>query len=142
MLSAKELQAKIAAAQAAKASEALKHQQAEEAEKAALAERFSKPSGLTDEEIMERADRIISRAAENGLLSVQVFRFPNHLCTDNGRAINQHEAGWENTLTGVGKEIHEFWKRQLQKRGYKIRYFIVDYPGGMPGDVGVTLSWD
>ena len=142
MLSAKELQAKIAQAQAAKASEALKHQQAADAEKAALMERLSKPSGLSDKEILERADRIISRAAENGLLSVQVYRFPNHLCTDNGRAINQHEAGWEKTLTGVGKEIHEFWKRELQKRGYKIRYDIVDYPGGMPGDVGITLSWD
>ena len=50
MLTAKELQAKIAAAQAAKASEAMKHLQAEEAEKAALMERLSKPSGLTDDE--------------------------------------------------------------------------------------------
>jgi hypothetical protein len=73
---------------------------------------------------------------------VQVYRFPNHLCTDHGRAINQHERGWEKTLTGVGKEIYEFWKRELDKRGYKIRYDIVDYPGGMPGDVGITLSWD
>src|SRR5688572_31510613 len=105
MLTAKELQAKIAAAQAVKAAEALKHQQAAEAEKAALLDRLSKPSGLDDAEIMERANRVISRAAENGLLSVQVFRFPNHLCTDNGRAINQHEPGWEKTLTGYGKEI-------------------------------------
>ena len=141
MLTAKELQAKIAQAQAAKAAEAMKHQQAEEAEKAALSDRLSKPSGLSDKEILERANRIISRAAENGLLSVQVYRFPNHLCTDNGRAINQHEAGWEKTLTGVGKEIYDFWKRELEKRGYKIRYDIIDYPGGMPGDVGITLSW-
>jgi hypothetical protein len=141
MLTAKELQAKIAAVQAAKASEALKHEQAAEAEKAALLERFSKPSGLSDDDIMEKANRVISRAAENGLLSVQVFRFPNHLCTDNGRAINQHEPGWEKTLTGYGKEIYDFWKRQLEPRGYRIRYQVIDYPGGMPGDVGITLSW-
>jgi len=142
MLTAKELQAKIAAVQAAKASEALKHEQAAEAEKAALLERFSKPSGLSDDDIMEKANRVISRAAENGLLSVQVFRFPNHLCTDNGRAINQREAGWERTLVGYPKEIYEFWKRKLQPLGYRIRYDIVDYPGGMPGDVGISLSWD
>jgi hypothetical protein len=35
---------------------------------------------------------------ENG---VQVRRFPNQLCTDKGRAINQQEPGWDNTLTGV-----------------------------------------
>ncbi len=141
MLTARELQAKIAAAEAAKASEALKHHQAEEAAKAAMLERFSKPSGLSDDAIMEKANIIISRAAENGLLSVQVFRFPNHLCTDNGRAINQHEPGWESTLTGYAREIHEFWKRQLQPRGYHIRFDIIDYPGGMPGDVGITISW-
>jgi hypothetical protein len=141
MLTAKELQAKIAAAEAARAAEALKHQNAQEAAKAALMERLSKPSGLSDDEIVEKARVIIERAVENGLLSVQVLRFPNHLCSDNGRAINQHEEGWEKTLRGIPKELYEFWKRQLQPRGYHIRYEILDYPGGMPGDVVVTISW-
>jgi hypothetical protein len=142
MLTAKELQAKIAAAEAAKVAEALKHHNAQEAAKQALIERLSKPSGLSDDEIVDKARNIVERAVENGLMSVQVLRFPNHLCSDNGRAINQHEAGWETTLTGIPKELYEFWKRQLQPRGYHIRYDIVDYPGGMPGDIGVTLSWD
>ena len=142
MLSVKELQAKIALAESAKASAALKAQQAEDAAKTALFERLSKPSGLTDDEIMDKANVVISRAAENGLMSVQVFRFPNHLCTDHGRAINQQEPGWENTLTGHGKEIYEFWKRRLEPLGYRIGYSITDYPGGMPGDVRITLRWD
>jgi hypothetical protein len=142
MLSVKELQAKIALAEAAKTSQALKAQQAEDAAKAELFERLSKPSGLSDDEIMDKANVVISRAAENGLMSVQVFRFPNHLCTDHGRAINQQEPGWENTLTGHAKEIYEFWKRRLQPLGYRIGYSITDYPGGMPGDVRITLRWD
>lgn len=141
MLTAKELQAKIAAAEAAKAAEAMKHQNAQDAARQALMDRLSKPSGLTDDAVLEKARVIIERAVENGLLSVQVFRFPNHLCSDNGRAINQHEAGWETTLTGIPKELYEFWQRQLQPRGYHIRYEILDYPGGMPGDVVVSLSW-
>lgn len=141
LLSVKELQAKIAEAEAAKAAAALHHQQAEEAEKKALLDRLSKPSGLSDDEVSERASAIINRAVENGLMAVQVFRFPHHLCTDNGRAINQAEPGWENTLTGIPKEIYEFWKRRLQPAGYHIRYEVIDYPGGMPGDIGVTLSW-
>lgn len=141
LLTVKELQMKIAAVESAKASAALKRQAAEDHEKAELLERLSKPSGKSDEEVMEKASIIINRAVENGLLSVQVFRFPHTLCTDNGRAINQGEKGWEKTLTGIPKEIYEFWGRQLQPRGYHIRYEIIDYPGGMPGDVGIVLSW-
>ena len=141
LLTVKELQMKIAEAESAKASAALMRQQAEDREKAELLERLTRPSGLSDDEVMEKASIIINRAVENGLLSVQVFRFPHTLCTDNGRAINQGEQGWETTLTGIPKEIYEFWKRQLQPRGYHIRYEIIDYPGGMPGDVGIILSW-
>jgi hypothetical protein len=141
LLSAKELMAKIAKVEGEKASKAMKAHEAAEAEKQALLDRLSRPSGLSDDEVMEKAAIIVNRAVENGMTSVQVFRFPNHICTDNGRAINQVEEGWEQTLTGVPKEIYEFWKRQLKPRGYHIRYEIIDYPGGMPGDVGIFLSW-
>ena len=141
LLTVKELQAKIAEAEGAKASAAQKAMHAEEEEKRALLERLSKPSGLSDDEVMEKASIIINRAVENGQMSVQVFSFPHTLLTDNGRAINQAEAGWEATLTGIPKEIYDFWKRQLQPRGYHIRYETLNYPGGMPGDIGIVLSW-
>jgi hypothetical protein len=141
ILSAKELMAKIAKVEGEKASKAMKAHEAAEAEKQAMLDRLARPSGLSDDEVMEKAAIIVNRAVENGMTSVQVFRFPNHICTDNGRAINQVEEGWENTLTGIPKEIYEFWKRQLKPRGYHIRYEIIDYPGGMPGDVGIFLSW-
>ena len=141
ILSAKELMAKIAKVEGEKASKAMKAHEAAEAEKQALLDRLARPSGLSDDEVMEKAAIIVNRAVENGMTSVQVFRFPNHICTDNGRAINQVEEGWEQTLTGVPKEIYDFWKRQLKPRGYHIRYEIIDYPGGMPGDVGIFLSW-
>jgi hypothetical protein len=141
LLSAKELMAKIAKVEGEKASKAMKAHEAAEAEKQELRDRLSRPSGLSDDEVMEKAAIIVNRAVENGMTSVQVFRFPNHVCTDNGRAINQAEEGWESTLTGIPKEIYEFWQRQLKPRGYHMRYEIIDYPGGMPGDVGIFLSW-
>jgi hypothetical protein len=140
-LSAQELRKKIAIAEGEKASAAAKKLAVVEAEKKALLERMSKPSGLSDEQILEKASIIINHAVENGLTMVQVYRFPHTLCTDNGRAINQAEEGWETTLAGVPKEIYDFWHRQLRPRGYHIRYEIIDYPGGMPGDVGIILSW-
>jgi hypothetical protein len=90
---------------------------------------------------MARAAAIIKRAANSGLTEVFVFRFPNELCTDRGRAINQGEPGWEKTLTGLPKELFDFFEKHLKPRGYHVAYQIVDFPGGMPGDVGVTLKW-
>lgn len=138
---AQEVMEKLALAEAEKASvEARKHAAAE-AEKKALIDKITKPSGVSDEEALKRVATIIERAVANGLTEVQVYRFPNAICTDRGRAINQGEPGWEATLTGVPKEIYEFWDRQLRPRGYKLRVQIIDFPGSVPGDVGITLKW-
>jgi uncharacterized protein (DUF1778 family) len=138
---ANDLMKKIALREAEKASEAARARNAEEAEKQALLEKLSKPSGVSDDDRMARAAAIIKRAADNGLTEVFIGRFPNQLCTDRGRAINQQEAGWENTLTGLPKEFFEFWQKHLKSRGYRIRFQVVDFPNGMPGDIGVTLAW-
>jgi len=132
---------KMALAEAEEASkQAAKHAEAE-AEKKALVDHMRKPSGVSDEEGIRRAVKIIERAVSNGLTEVQVYRFPNQMCTDKGRAINQQEPGWENTLTGVPKEIYQLWAKYFRERGYKLRVEIVDFPGGMPGDVAMTLKW-
>ena len=138
---AQDLMEKLALAEAEKASQAARKQAADEAEKKALIDKLTKPSGVSDEEALKRVAAIVERAVANGLTEVQVYRFPNTLCTDHGRAINQQEAGWEATLTGVPKEIYEFWDRQLRPLGYKLKVQIIDFPGGMPGDVGITLKW-
>jgi hypothetical protein len=139
---AKDFMQRLALAEAEEASkQARKHAEAE-AEKQALLDHYQKPSGVSDEEGIRRAIKIIERAVSNGRTEVQVCRFPNQLCTDHGRAINQQELGWETTLTGVPKEIHQLWAKYFRERGYKLRVEILDFPGGMPGDVGMTLKWD
>ena len=138
---AEQMMEKLALAEAEKADAAVKKQAEAEAEKQVLLEKFIKPSGVSEEERMKRAAAIIERAAANGLTEVLVGKFPNALFTDHGRAINQQEPGWEKTLTGVPKELYEFWERQLRPLGYKLRFQIVDWPGGMPGDIGMTLKW-
>ncbi len=138
---ADDLRRKIAEVEAQKASDFMRKQEAAEAEKRELLDKLSKPSGVSDEERMKRAAAIINRAVSNGLTEVLVGTFPNQICTDRGRAINQQEPGWENTLTGLPKELFEFWRKHLQPRGYKIKCEIVNFPNGMPGDVGITLSW-
>ena len=104
-------------------------------------EQLQRPSGLSDDEAIARALKLIEGAVQSRRTEVQVYRFPNTLCTDNGRAINQIEPGWQSTLTGVPKEVYELWERQFKDRGYKLRVEIIDYPNGMPGDVAMTLTW-
>src|SRR5215470_10208463 len=139
--SAKDIQKQAALKEAQKADEHAKRLAAAEAEKQALIDRLSKPSGLSEDEKIKLASTVIQRAVRNGLSEVQVYRFPNSLCTDRGRAINQQEAGWEKTLTGIPAEIFQLWSDYLKPRGYRIRYQIVDFPGGVPGDISVTLAW-
>jgi hypothetical protein len=139
--SAKDCMRKIAQVEAEKASEYLLREGAAETEKKALLDQLAKPSGVSDEERMKRAASIIKRAVDNGLTEVLIGEFPKELFTDRGRAINQAERGWETTLTGLPKELYDFWRKHLQPRGYKMRFQIVDFPGGMPGDIGITLSW-
>src|SRR5689334_11891409 len=139
--SAQQMMEKLALAEAEKADAAVRRQAEAEAEKKLLIDKITKPSGVSDEEAMKRVAVIVNRAVSNGLTEVQVYRFPNKLCTDNGRAINQQEPGWEKTLTGLPKEMYEFWDRRLRPLGYKLRFQIVDWPDGMPGDVGISLKW-
>jgi hypothetical protein len=139
--SAKELQKLASIKEAEKAEERLRFMAAADAEKRALIEKLSKPSGLSEEQKIELASNVIQRAVRNGLKEVQVYRFPNSLCTDRGRAINQREPGWEKTLTGIPLEIYQLWSDHLKPRGYRIRYEIVDFSSGMPGDVCVVIVW-
>jgi hypothetical protein len=138
---AEDCRKRMAEAEAEKASEYMRRQAKEAAEKKALLDQLSKPSGVSDEERMKRAAAIIKRAIDNGLEEVQVGTFPNSLLTDRGRAINQQEPGWENTLTGLPKELFAFWKQYLQPKGYRIKFQIVDWSGGKPGDIGISLNW-
>src|ERR1700742_2818126 len=138
---AKEIQRRAALADAEKAEQYAQKLAAAEAEKRALIERLSKPSGLSEDEKIQLAANVIQRAVRNGLSEVQVYRFPNSLCTDRGRAINQREAGWEKTLTGIPREIFQLWSDYLKPRGYRIRYQIVDFPGGVPGDISIVVVW-
>lgn len=139
--SAKDVMSMLDSARAEDASKQAKKDAQAAAEKKALLDHLRAPSGVSEEEGIRRAIKVIERAVANGQTEVQVYRFPNQLCTDNGRAINQQEPGWETTLTGVPKEIYQLWDKYFRPRGYKLRAEIVSFPNGMPGDVALTLRW-
>ena len=92
-------------------------------------------------EAKARVTLAVRRAAERGEKELQVMKFSSEFCTDKGRAINNFEADWPETLTGFAKEAYEAWEEHLRPLGYKLRAQILDYPNGMPGDVGLILYW-
>ncbi len=92
-------------------------------------------------EIVQRAITRWQNAARQGDQEVEVIRFPSQLCTDDGRAINNGEPDWSRTLVGVPAQIYEIWERHLRPRGFGLKAYIVDFPDGKPGDVGMYIHW-
>jgi hypothetical protein len=123
-----------------KLQELLKRNQKAEEERTALHRTFE-----TREVDPAEARRVVSalvrRAAEEGKHEVLVLQFPSEWCTDGGRAINSFEPHWPETLTGFAKRGYEYYEKELRPAGYKVRAQIVNYPGGIPGDVGIFLIW-
>ena len=139
--SAADLKRRMAEREAAKAAEELRRmREQEEKQKAVMAE-FHKPPERTPEELMNFVMRLVDHAAESGQTEVQVYRFPNSLCTDGGRRINNTLPNWEETLEGRPKLGYEFWRDHLRPLGFGFKAEVLEYPGGMPGDIGFFLTW-
>src|SRR6201997_5365712 len=141
IFSAADLKRRMAERQAAKAAEELQRmREHEEKQKAVMAE-FHKPPERTPEQLMQLVTTLVNHAAEAGQTEVQVYRFPNQLCTDRGRAINNFEADWDKTLEGRPRLAYEFWHDHLRPLGFGLKAEVLEYPGGMPGDIGFFLTW-
>jgi hypothetical protein len=92
----------------------------------------------------ERAmiQRLVMNAVANGKFEAMVYSFPSDLCSDSGRAINSRLPHWPETLQGKAKELYERYLSIAKPQGFRLKATIINFPGGMPGDVGMTLKWD
>ncbi len=141
VISAADIKRRMAERQAAKAAEDLRHMKEQEEKQKAVMEEFHKPLERTPEQLMQVVTQLVSHAADRGQSEVQVYRFPNELCSDRGRRINNSEPDWETTLEGRPKFAYEFWRDQLRPLGFHLKAEVLEYPGGMPGDIGFILTW-
>jgi len=139
--SAADIKRRMAEREAAKAAEELRRmREQEEKQKAVMAE-FHKPPERTPEQLMHFVMQLVDHAAEAGQTEVQVYRFPNELTSDRGRRINNSQPDWEQTLEGRPKAAYEFWHDHLRPLGFHLKAEVLEYPGGMPGDIGFFLTW-
>jgi hypothetical protein len=139
--SATDLRRRMAEREAAKAAEEMRHMQEQEEKQKAVMEEFRKAPDRTPEQVMQLVTQLVDRAAERGQSEVQIYRFPNSLCTDRGRRINNAEPEWDKTLEGRPKLAYEFWHEHLAPLGFHLKAQVLEYPGGMPGDIGFFLTW-
>ena len=113
---------------------------------------------LTDEIIQSAMDRL-KRAFDRGETELMFASFPCSFCTDNGRAISnigappinkpsQQELAargddpeWLETLPKGARVAYNYWTEHLKPGGFKFSARIISYPGGVPGDVGLFISW-
>jgi hypothetical protein len=100
---------------------------------------FLKDQVSEDEIAMVR--RLVMNAVRNGKYEALVYSFPSDLCTDSGRAINSSDPQWTETLQGKAKQFYERYLKFGKPQGYKLKAMIINFPGGIPGDVGLFLSW-
>jgi hypothetical protein len=123
----------------AKAKKAMEARRAEEEEQASLREVFL--SRDVHPEAKTRVNAAIRRAAQQGNRQVLAVTFPASYCNDRGRRINNLEPDWPESLEGYAKKAYEFYMAELKPLGFKLTAQVLDYPGGMPGNVGLYLSW-
>src|SRR5690348_6882709 len=116
-----------------------------EAEKRRADERHQLQQAFMDRQlhpdVKARVSAALRAAAERGETHLQVMTFSSELCSDGGRAINNSDPNWPRTLVGFAARAYEFYQQELQPHGYRLRAEILDFPGGMPGEVGITLAW-
>ena len=80
-------------------------------------------------------------AAQQGLKEYQLLRFPSQLCSDGGRAVNAPDPEWPSTLRGEAAEVFQRWTHDLKPQGFHLAARVVDFPDGVPGDIGLFLVW-
>jgi hypothetical protein len=114
---------------------------------------------LTDDRI-KAVELRVKRAFERGETELMFVSFPSGFCTDDGRAIinvgapsivaltkeekeqmKDADPEWPSTLPRGARPIYEYWKSVMKPAGFGLSVRILDFPGGMPGDVGMFFTW-
>lgn len=97
-------------------------------------------STYSDDELESLLAKIVA-AAKAGEFEFEVMEFPASYCTDNGRAVNNDDPKWPQTLQGRAKSFYEQWEKHGKPHGYRLKVKVLSYPDGFIGDVGLYLDW-
>jgi hypothetical protein len=103
--------------------------------KASFEEREVQPEAL------DRIAALVAKQIERGEKQALVLQFPSDWLPDQGRGVTNRDPDWHLKLEGFPKRAYDFFEKELAPRGFQLKAEIIDWPGGMPGDVGFILTW-
>jgi hypothetical protein len=103
--------------------------------KASFEEREVQPEAL------DRIAALIAKQIERGEKQALVLQFPSEWLPDQGRAVTNRDPNWHVKLEGFPKRAYDFFAKELAPRGFQLKAEILDWPNGVPGDVGFILTW-
>ena len=92
-------------------------------------------------QVMDRLNKAVRIAAVQGFKEIQVITFPASYCNDGGRRINNMLPDWPDSLEGFARRAYDFYAKELRPLGYKLHAQVIDFPGGMPGEIALFLKW-
>ena len=138
-LSAEAVRAYVTQRKEEEAAERQTHEAAAKAEREKLHQAFLQQEVAPD--ALERVATLIRKALDRGERQVLVFQLPSEWLPDQGRAITNHDKAWPEMLDGFAKRAYDFFKRELEPRGFQVHAEILSWPDGKPGDVGFFLQW-
>jgi hypothetical protein len=93
------------------------------------------------EDEIAMVNRLVMNAVKDGKMEAMVYSFPSELCTDSGRAINNNDPRWPDTLQGKARELYERYQERARPQGFRLKAMVISFPGGVPGDIGFFLNW-
>ena len=138
-ISAEELRMSILRKEMEKMDGEQKARAGQQKELAEFTEKFLHQHVTEDEIAMVR--RLVMNAVKDGKMEAMVYSFPSDLCNDRGRAINNNDPRWPETLQGKAKEFYDRYQELGKPQGYRLKAMVINFPGGIPGDIGFFLNW-
>ena len=91
--------------------------------------------------LQARVNAAVKRAALQGERQLMALKFPATYCNDQGRRINNMDPDWPDSLEGFAKKAYVFYMKELRPLGYKLHAEVIDFPGGVPGEIAMVLRW-
>jgi hypothetical protein len=112
-----------------------------EQRKRAEIEALRRPVTISEDEMKDLVHKFRS-AAEQGENEYVIFSFAAELLDDRGRAINNSDPEWPQTLTGAARGYYEAWNRYLEDKGYKIRARVSSFDeDGLIQEISLVIVW-
>lgn len=123
----------------AQAAEQAAYEAAQKAEREKLKASFQDRD--VQPEALDRIAALVAKQIERGEKQALVLQFPSDWLPDQGRAVTNRDPAWRAKLEGFPARAYAYFEKELAPRGFQLKAEILDWPGGMPGDVGFILTW-